>query len=245
MMTLIEMMTTEGWVDNMHDGVDGVDPDMQPIKNNNFVYTLFFVAFMIVGSQFILNLFVGVVMENFNRLKEQSDMGAAFVTDDQRSWIAAHKLGLQVPLIKKMEPPEGWRGNLFYIVNHDYFEAFIMFFILLNTVVMATNYEGIDAMLVEIFGKFNIFFAVIFNIEMVMKLLGLGCQYFDSAWNCFDMFVVILTDGGFVLQAFITGSAISSAATVVRAFRIMRIIRLVRSQEEIKVIFDTILIILP
>jgi hypothetical protein len=50
MMTLIEMMTTEGWVDNMHDGVDGVDPDKQPIKNNNFVYTLFFVAFMIVGS---------------------------------------------------------------------------------------------------------------------------------------------------------------------------------------------------
>jgi hypothetical protein len=27
MMTLIEMMTTEGWVDVMHNGIDGVAPD--------------------------------------------------------------------------------------------------------------------------------------------------------------------------------------------------------------------------
>ena len=59
------------------------------------------------------------------------------------------------------------------------------------------------------------------------------------------MFVVIRTDLGFILAPFIKGSAMSSAATVVRAFRIMRIIRLIRSQEEIKIIFDTILIIMP
>jgi hypothetical protein len=65
---------------------------------------------------------------------------------------------------------------------------------------------------------------------MTLKLVGLGVQYFDSGWNIFDMIVVILTIGGFVISGFIKGSAVvSSALTVVRAFRIMRIIRLIRS----------------
>ena len=81
-MTLVEMMTTEGWVDVMHNGIDGVSPGKQPITNNTEVYAIYFVAFMIVGSQFILNLFVGVVMDNFNKLKEQSEMGSCFVTED-------------------------------------------------------------------------------------------------------------------------------------------------------------------
>ena len=86
MFVLIEMMTTEGWIDVMFNGVDSVDPindvPQQPKKNNNPVIILFFVLFMVVGSQFILNLFVGVVMDNFNKLKEKSEMGGCFVTDE-------------------------------------------------------------------------------------------------------------------------------------------------------------------
>lgn len=80
---------------------------------------------------------------------------------------------------------------------------------------------------------------------MFIKLIGLGCQYFDQAWNIFDMIVVIATDIGFVLTAANVGASFSTAATVIRAFRIMRIIRLIRSQESIKIILDTLMIILP
>ena len=41
---------------------------------------LYFVSFMIIGSQFIINLFVGVVIDNFNKIKEQDEMGNCFVT---------------------------------------------------------------------------------------------------------------------------------------------------------------------
>ena len=33
--------------------------------------TLFFVGYMVIGSLFIMNLFVGVVIDNFNKIKEQ------------------------------------------------------------------------------------------------------------------------------------------------------------------------------
>jgi len=47
-------------------------------------------------------------------------------------------------LQKKIDPPPGWRTIIFNLVNHNYFEGIIMFFIIFNTVIMASNFEGID-----------------------------------------------------------------------------------------------------
>ena len=75
------MMTTEGWQDVMKQGMDATDVDMQPQRDANYYMTLFFVAFMIIGSLFIMNLFVGVVIDNFNKIKEREDNGGSFVTE--------------------------------------------------------------------------------------------------------------------------------------------------------------------
>jgi len=48
----------------------------------------------------------------------------------------------------------------------------------------------------------NYIFAGIFNIECLMKLIGLGKDYFCSKWNFFDFLVVIATNIG-ILTKFI------------------------------------------
>lgn len=45
--------------------------DLQPKYENNLVAYCFFVAFIVVGSFFVLNLFVGVIIDNFNTLKQK------------------------------------------------------------------------------------------------------------------------------------------------------------------------------
>lgn len=45
--------------------------DEQPESNHSFTPYLYFVIFIIVGSFFTLNLFIGVIIDNFNRLKKQ------------------------------------------------------------------------------------------------------------------------------------------------------------------------------
>lgn len=81
--TLIELMTTEGWIDVMDDGCDGVSPTKMPEEDAYaFISVPFFVVYMIFGSQFILNLFVGVIMDNFNKIKEKEELGSLFVTED-------------------------------------------------------------------------------------------------------------------------------------------------------------------
>lgn len=99
---------------------------------------------MVFGSQFIQNLFVGVIMDNFNIIKDREEWGGLFLTQDQRNWIDAQRLGLVVTLTKKVDPPAGLRGNVFKLVNHSLFDGIITFFIFVNTVMMASKYDGID-----------------------------------------------------------------------------------------------------
>ena len=63
--------TFEGWMEVMDDSVDSVGKDMQPSFENSLLPYLFFLVFIFVGSFFTLNLLVGVIIDNFNRLKKE------------------------------------------------------------------------------------------------------------------------------------------------------------------------------
>lgn len=91
----------------------------------------------------------------------------------------------------------------------------------------------------------NIVFAVVFNVEMFLKLIGLGDTYFLDSWNRFDMSIVIASDLGFILGAMNLSETIQRSITVIRSVRIMRMVRLIKSSVNTRLIFDTIMNILP
>ena len=47
-------------------------------------------SFIVIGNIFILNLFVGVVIDKFNRLRDKM-FGYLLMTRDQRLWIEKDK----------------------------------------------------------------------------------------------------------------------------------------------------------
>jgi len=55
----------------MTDASDVTGVDLQPIRENSQYNIIFFVVFVLVGSFFILNLIVGVIIESFQKLKNQ------------------------------------------------------------------------------------------------------------------------------------------------------------------------------
>ena len=55
----------------MEDAVDSTGVDKQPSKENSFEAYAFFYAFIIIGAFFTLNLFIGVIIDNFNALKKK------------------------------------------------------------------------------------------------------------------------------------------------------------------------------
>lgn len=59
------------------------------------------------------------------------------------------------------------------------------------------------------------------------------------------MLIVIATDFGILLKVLKLGDSFSTAATVIRGFRIMRMFKLIRSSVHMRLILDTVFNILP
>ncbi len=65
------MATFEGWMEVMADAVDAREVDQQPDWEASLYNYFYFVIFIVCGSFFTLNLFIGVIIDNFNMLKKQ------------------------------------------------------------------------------------------------------------------------------------------------------------------------------
>ena len=91
----------------------------------------------------------------------------------------------------------------------------------------------------------NLIFAGIFTIEAILKIVAFGPgAYFRSNWNLFDFFIVVATILGIVASA-VVGGSVGAVATVVRTFRIARVLRLIQSAKQVRVLFITLAAALP
>ena len=66
MLTTSVLLTAEGWVEIFHHALDATQIHNVPQLNANKGVVIIFVVQLIITSLFILNLFVGVVINQFN-----------------------------------------------------------------------------------------------------------------------------------------------------------------------------------
>jgi len=230
LLTVWEVATGEMWPDIMYEVVDAVGPDLPQERDNNPAAALYFIAINIVFAFFMLEIFTGIVIDNFNSIKEKSGSGS-LLSDEQKEWVMSMKLVLGLRPKWAIKPPsvprepDWWysvRLWCFNVAVSKEFEWIIMGIIMLNTGVLAARTfdqsTGVDVG----FEIANLVFAVCFFIEAVIKLIGLGpTQYFSMAWNIFDFALVI---GSIVGVA----ANFGSIATLLRVVRVARVVRLVR-----------------
>jgi len=249
---LFEMSTTEQWVDMMYAGVDATGIGMQPIRDHNPAFVFFFVAFMIVGSFFVMQLFVGVVIDNFNKMKEELGEGEMLLmTEAQSEWARMQKQVMKFKPIKRVRLPGALpfcpkfvRVACYHFVRRPWFDHFIMGCIIVNSLVMAMKYFGANDTYEFALQVINFTFGAIFTVEAVMKLLGLGTQYWSDNWNIFDFTIVCGTLLGILLK-YAAGIDVGSIATVIRTFRVGRIFRLIKSAPTLRKLFSTLVVTLP
>lgn len=143
-----------------------------------------------------------------------------------------------------MEPP-GFRKYFFRIVNNKIFENFITTMVLVNTICMAIIHYKMNPAMQHTLKIFNYIFSFVFNMEMLLKLIALRNEYFHSNWNLFDMFIVLSADIGIILDLAGLNKNMSTAVTILRAFRILRIVKLLQKFDSIRVIIYAVINILP
>lgn len=81
-LALLQVATFEGWMEVMADAVDATGVDLQPQREANLWAYVYFVIFIVCGSFFTLNLFIGVIIDNFNMLKKK-------VSTFQTQWLGS------------------------------------------------------------------------------------------------------------------------------------------------------------
>ncbi|KAF7248359.1 Sodium channel protein type 1 subunit alpha [Varanus komodoensis] len=70
-LSLLQVATFKGWMDIMYAAIDSRNILDQPNYEDNLYMYLYFVIFIIFGSFFTLNLFIGVIIDNFNQQKKK------------------------------------------------------------------------------------------------------------------------------------------------------------------------------
>lgn len=99
-------MTTEGWTTITNVASDSTKINQIQIADSEIIISkLIFMAWIIVGNFLILNLFVGVIIDNFNMIKEQNS-GVSLFRKEQKLWVEIQRLFLKKVPQKLIIPPE-------------------------------------------------------------------------------------------------------------------------------------------
>ncbi|TMS21396.1 Voltage-dependent T-type calcium channel subunit alpha-1H, partial [Larimichthys crocea] len=113
------------------------------------------------------------------------------------------------------------------IVNSTLFNEVIVFAILFSVVTLAVEHHGQPKAFTRILQVTNLVFVIIFIVEVAMKLLVLSGAYFWDPNNVFDFFIVISSVWELIAKA-------DSRLSILRAFRLLRFVRLVKSHPHLK-----------
>ena len=122
------------------------------------------------------------------------------------------------------------------IVESEIMNRIIIGFIIINMLFLASEHYDQSEQLNNIGEIANLFFTVIFTGEMVLKLFGLGIKkYVSDGFNVFDGVIVIVS----LIELF--SQAESSGLSVLRAFRLMRVFKIIKSWVSLRKLLATVL----
>lgn len=137
--TLFIIATKDGWVEAMYDGIDAVGVDMQPIKNHNEYMALFFIVYLLVVGFFVVNMFIGVIIDNFHRCREAQAEEENRLNQEkkERKALKLVSKAQEIPYYLKYSYR---RKRLHDWIIHPYFDLMITAFVGLNVLTMAIEF---------------------------------------------------------------------------------------------------------
>ncbi|XP_058888271.1 sodium channel protein type 2 subunit alpha-like isoform X1 [Acipenser ruthenus] len=246
-LALLQVATFKGWMDIMYAAVDSRDLQFQPDYEVNLYMYLYFVIFIIFGSFFTLNLFIGVIIDNFNQQKKKFGGQDIFMTEEQKKYYnAMKKLGSKKPQKPIPRPMNKFQGFVFDFVTKQVFDITIMILICLNMITMMVETDDQTEQMQLNLYRVNLVFIILFTGECVLKMVSLRHYYFTIGWNIFDFVVVILSIVGMFLAEIIEKYFVSPTLfRVIRLARIGRILRLIKGAKGIRTLLFALMMSLP
>ncbi|XP_051926384.1 voltage-dependent T-type calcium channel subunit alpha-1G isoform X2 [Hippocampus zosterae] len=265
LMSLFVLASKDGWVDIMYDGLDAVGVDQQPVMNYNPWMLLYFISFLLIVAFFVLNMFVGVVVENFHKCRRHQEAEEAKRREEKRlkrmekkrrnlmvpgvSWALSEgtlKEAQSKPYYSDYSPT---RLIIHKMCTSHYLDLFITIVIGLNVITMSMEHYQQPKELDEALKICNYIFTLIFVLESVFKLVAFGFRrFFKDKWNQLDLAIVLLSIMGITLEEIEVNASLPINPTIIRIMRVLRIARvlkLLKMAVGMRALLDTVMQALP
>ena len=91
----------------------------------------------------------------------------------------------------------------------------------------------------------NLICLIIFNIELILKLLAFRSKYWGDWWNKFDAFCVISSDAGIVAKILFPQFSVGPVTSAIRMLRIVRLFRLIRFLQDLNQLCNAFWLSIP
>uniref|UniRef100_A0A8C9MZ92 Calcium voltage-gated channel subunit alpha1 H n=1 Tax=Serinus canaria TaxID=9135 RepID=A0A8C9MZ92_SERCA len=225
LMSLFVLSSKDGWVNIMYDGLDAVGIDQQPIQNHNPWMLLYFISFLLIVSFFVLNMFVGVVVENFHKCRQHQEAEEARRREEKRLRRLEKKRrkAQRRPYYADYSPA---RRSIHSLCTSHYLDLFITFIIGVNVITMSMEHYNQPKSLDEALKYCNYVFTIVFVFEALLKLVAFGFRrFFKDRWNQLDLAIVLLSIVGITLEEIEMNAALPINPTIIRIMRVLRIAR--------------------
>ncbi|XP_012645231.2 voltage-dependent T-type calcium channel subunit alpha-1G isoform X9 [Microcebus murinus] len=255
LMSLFVLASKDGWVDIMYDGLDAVGVDQQPIMNHNPWMLLYFISFLLIVAFFVLNMFVGVVVENFHKCRQHQEEEEARRREEKRlRRLEKKRRSKEKQMAEAQSKPyysdySRFRLLVHHLCTSHYLDLFITGVIGLNVVTMAMEHYQQPQILDEALKICNYIFTVIFVLESVFKLVAFGFRrFFQDRWNQLDLAIVLLSIMGITLEEIEVNASLPINPTIIRIMRVLRIARvlkLLKMAVGMRALLDTVMQALP
>uniref|UniRef100_A0A6Q2XLB4 Voltage-dependent T-type calcium channel subunit alpha n=1 Tax=Esox lucius TaxID=8010 RepID=A0A6Q2XLB4_ESOLU len=245
LMSLFVLSSKDGWVSIMYDGLDAVGVDQQPVRNHNPWMLLFFISFLLIVSFFVLNMFVGVVVENFHKCRQDQEEEEARAREEKRAKRAEkrRRKAQERPYYADYSPV---RLNIHTLCTSHYLDLFITIIIATNVLTMSMEHYNQSQ---EGLKYCNYVFTLVFVIETTLKLVAFGLRrFFKERWNQLDLAIVLLSIMGITLEEIDLNASLPINPTIIRIMRVLRIARvlkLLKMATGMRALLDTVVQALP
>ncbi|XP_066546296.1 voltage-dependent T-type calcium channel subunit alpha-1H [Amia ocellicauda] len=248
LMSLFVLSSKDGWVNIMYDGLDAVAVDQQPVRNHNPWMLLYFISFLLIVSFFVLNMFVGVVVENFHKCRQHQEAEEARRREEKRLRRLEKKRrkAQRRPYYADYSPA---RLYIHTMCTSHYLDLFITFIIGINVVTMSMEHYNQPKSLEEALKYCNYVFTIVFVFEALLKLVAFGFRrFFKDRWNQLDLAIVLLSIMGITLEEIEINASLPINPTIIRIMRVLRIARvlkLLKMATGMRALLDTVVQALP
>nr|XP_021336021.1 voltage-dependent T-type calcium channel subunit alpha-1G isoform X4 [Danio rerio] len=248
LMSLFVLASKDGWVDIMYDGLDAVGVDQQPVMNYNPWMLLYFISFLLIVAFFVLNMFVGVVVENFHKCRRNQEEEEAKRREAKRQKRRDKKRrkAQSKPFYSDYCPT---RRLIYNMCKSQYLDLFITIVIALNVITMSMEHYHQPKVLSDSLKICNYIFTVIFVLESIFKLVAFGFRrFFKDRWNQLDLAIVLLSIMGITLEEIEVNASLPINPTIIRIMRVLRITRvlkLLKMAVGMRALLDTVMQALP